>query len=454
MIKQLFIVLLTTTTFLSSEIHSQNINLSSPKNRSTRDFSPGALKIASGSNVRLDSILYRTYGDSAIEVKDSYLYDSDGRNTHAIYSTMDTVQRTWEKYSETIYSYDESDRITSEEFYELDEIHGFKPLYKYYYSFTSGNKLDTVVFQEYSSSLDQLVNRSKEIYIYINDTLKYLNDYGWENSGWVYIGRLAYTYDESGQIVTEILNDKDINGDGIVTTDDWIKKIYTYDQDSNLINKITQAWDNDKNDWKSNRNYIYTYNDNNQQLTSKLYLIDPSDESETLVYDDEWIYDDNGNTTDYIFREKEEDSDEWYMDKRDYNYDLSDLSSNYCMPFLDWLSINNKLIDMSYSFFENGEWDTLYLGLCYYSDYTPTLIEKNRSGIQMIQTSNALKFIWTPNPNSESASMKLFDITGKKIIEQKIVNGSPIQLDHLKPGIYFYHLSNTYIKATGKIIIP
>lgn len=72
------------------------------------------------------------------------------------------------------------------------------------------------------------------------------------------------------------------------------------------------------------------------------------------------------------------------------------------------------------------------------------------------------EFSLYPNPTSDllyfytndtqQSNIKLFDISGKIMVEKSIENNSNINIQHLQNGIYFYQISNENQTKTGKII--
>jgi hypothetical protein len=82
--------------------------------------------------------------------------------------------------------------------------------------------------------------------------------------------------------------------------------------------------------------------------------------------------------------------------------------------------------------------------------------------------SNSANFMLFPNPAKnkfrvqssafkvEDATIELYDLTGKKLLEQQIPAGTvnaEIDVSHLKNGVYFCRLVSEKYSATKKLII-
>jgi len=69
-----------------------------------------------------------------------------------------------------------------------------------------------------------------------------------------------------------------------------------------------------------------------------------------------------------------------------------------------------------------------------------------------------------PNPASDNiifnidhitgvTNIEIFDIMGKKVMEQKLPDNKQIQINNLPQGIYIFQIINNENKFTGRIII-
>lgn len=74
---------------------------------------------------------------------------------------------------------------------------------------------------------------------------------------------------------------------------------------------------------------------------------------------------------------------------------------------------------------------------------------KNEFSVYPNPTTDFLYFSINDNLNR---TFKLFDISGKNILNTSINNHSQIDIQHLQSGMYFYHILNNHQIETGKII--
>jgi hypothetical protein len=69
-----------------------------------------------------------------------------------------------------------------------------------------------------------------------------------------------------------------------------------------------------------------------------------------------------------------------------------------------------------------------------------------------------------PNPTSDiitiartfktgQASLKLFDVQGRMVMDRKVYDQESLGVDHLKNGIYFFHIQDEGETLRGKIVI-
>ena len=102
-----------------------------------------------------------------------------------------------------------------------------------------------------------------------------------------YSSRITYTYDNSGNILTELGEGWNNNGWG-----NWSRYTYIYDNSGNNLSLLLQSWDN--NTWVSYSRNNYTYNNSGKLLTN---IFEDNLNSDVLVKfrRDTFTYDNAGN---------------------------------------------------------------------------------------------------------------------------------------------------------------
>lgn len=403
---------------------------------------------------RLDSNLYfrDRLSDLAL-AKETFLYDAKGRNNYSSWEERDTLNMSWVIEMQTYYAYDSMDRLVSEECHESYDKQVPEPSCKITYAYSETNKLDSVINYYYSNNNNDWTKSTMDQYEYKNDTLIRKCEYSWDRDVniWVQCKKTDYFQSDTGRYGIMIMKDFDVNMDGLVTKEDWQKTISIYDENSNLLNVQNMFWQSESNDWYVFREIEYTYNSDNLNVTTKSYHFEGAANQKVLDWDDAYIYDENGNTIDYIFREKEEQTEGWYQSKTSYRYDLTCMAEDYNLPYLDWMRIVNKPIEIIGYAHQNDEWVEQYVAYCYYSDNVTTPINNTTSEIRLMVYNHAMECNF--QNSHRTAIVKLFDINGKLVLTRSISDDAIINLNHLGDGIYIYQIASPDFISTGKIIL-
>jgi hypothetical protein len=102
-----------------------------------------------------------------------------------------------------------------------------------------------------------------------------------------YSYRITYTYDNSGNILTEL-------GEGWNNNawDNWSRYTYTYDNSGNNLSYLVQRWDNNK--WLNYSRNTYTYNNSGKLLTN-IYEDNLNSDFPVKFRKDTFTYDNAGN---------------------------------------------------------------------------------------------------------------------------------------------------------------
>lgn len=90
----------------------------------------------------------------------------------------------------------------------------------------------------------------------------------------------------------------------------------------------------------------------------------------------------------------------------------------------------------------------------YYSDKSTNSIPDTPTPHLTVYPNPAKDFVVFDLPNSsESASVELFDIQGKKVVQQKLTETKQIAVGHLPKGLYLYRLTDMETVYTGKLVV-
>jgi len=409
----------------------------------------------------LDSCIYQEYSNSLQawinSDKEIYKFNQNGQITAYIFSRFDQSLNQWVPYINEESEYDPNGNIISYKFYSDFENGQFfyYSTNKYTYKFNDNGYIETV------------------------------SQFSWDetNKSWEYNGQWDFINDAKGRIIREVSSGSDVNGDGIINIDDQTNRGYVYDEVGNLIAESYYYWDTPLNDWYESGKTEYTYNEHGNLLIAtdysrnspleewhengkmeniwnelglmtfqKSYYL--NEESEyVLDADEEWTFDVNGNTTTYIFRElMDESTNEWNIVKTEYDYDLAKSTNNYTFPYSEYFAFVNKLISDITSRYMDNNWFPPYRATYYYSDDIPTATASlQQSKTSYTLNSKSISFNW--GDQKENLNLTVYSISGRKVMEQRIVNHQTINLEKFSDGVYIYRLTNNKLIESGKIIL-
>jgi len=409
----------------------------------------------------LDSCIYKEYSNSLQtwinSDKEIYKFNQNGQITAYIFSRFDQVLNQW------------LPDIKEESEYDPN---GNKISYKFYSDFENGQYLYGST-NKYTYKFNDRGYIESELQFMWNET----------NESWEYNGQWDFINDVKGRIIREVFSGSDVNNDGIINEADQTNRGNVYDEVGNLIEESYYHWDTTLNDWYENEKTEYAYNEHGNLLiatdysrnspledwyekgkmentwnelrlmtSQKSYYL--NEESEyVLDADEEWTYDVNGNTAIYIFRElMDRSGNQWDIEKTEFDYDLTKSTNNYKFPYSEYFAFVNKLIGSSTSSFIDSNWSPAYRGTYYYSDDIPTAsVSLQQSKTSFTLNSKSISFFW--NDQRENLNLTVYSISGRKVMEQRIVNHQTVNLEKLSNGVYIYRLTSNKLIESGKIIL-
>lgn len=419
-------------------------------------FRPDALRQKSAISTKgtLDSVIYEGYIGTPPEwmpgEKEAYEYDQNGHLILSLYGRWSSELNQWIPISKYEMAYDEAGNLINNDGYEYGDA-GFTPVAKEIYVYNEHGLIQEVTVSNYS--FGELSGQYQNRYVY--DTNNFLASNGiytrnTESETWVYQYKNVYKVDSEGRIIDEVINDLDVNNDGVINSLDSLKYSNSYDENGNLVKASVYAWNTSTNGWYEYNKSEYTYE--NSLLTNQKYYYRDQESEFKMIWNDDWTYDQYGNTSSYILRDLDEDSGEWEMEKNEYRYDLNAFLSDYSTPNLDGIRAVNKLIEWSYYYFTGNDWNLEFGAKLHYSDDLPSSVTSiEQAKILYAQGSKKIQFFW--DSQLDNLQLEVYNISGGKVLEQGIVSRQTINMESLSNGIYLYKLTNKKQIASGKIIL-
>ena len=172
---------------------------------------------------------------------------------------------------------------------------------------------------------------------------------------------------------------------------------------------IYYDWDEITSQWENISKDEYTYDANGNNTLYNGYDWDITTSQWNDRFKIEFTYDDNGNTTSSI-------------------YNSNEPTYGRCC----------------------GSFKATY----YYSEHNFTFIPKIQDKDIGVYPNPATEFIAFDLTNiSETAIVELFDIQGKKVLEQKLSENKQISISNLPKGLYMYKLNSSGKLYTGKLAV-
>ncbi|MCD4820077.1 MAG: T9SS type A sorting domain-containing protein [Candidatus Cloacimonetes bacterium] len=124
------------------------------------------------------------------------------------------------------------------------------------YTYNTSNNLETAIWQDFENA--EWVNNYKYNYYYNEEELLSQNLYqGWVDNAWLSYSIGEYIYNEDEELSYEIWKYWINEGELL----NWTQNIYSYDENSNLLENFRQLWQ--ENDWQNSFRYNYSYQDDN-----------------------------------------------------------------------------------------------------------------------------------------------------------------------------------------------
>jgi len=394
----------------------------------------------------------------------SLIYDLNGRIILMETIILNSQTYLWEKDSKTEYSYDGNGNIIQviNEDWNMTNA-SWVPVSKTEYTFDSGDNLVQIIDYEWSESDNQFINSSRAVRTVDENGLEteaLISSWLAPEGEWVDVWKYEYEYtvNESLLLETEYLWDEDAS--------DWVlswKAEYTYDEDDMLSITEEFNWDTQASQWINawKTTLVYDVNGNVEQQSENSYQ-EPSGpyQEQGLA---EYTYDDLHNPLTEVYSYWDENTMQLVPGSRyEYLYDNGTLLSDLIVPPISWFvadfreqMVSKPLGYVSYDYnTESSTFDPYYREGYLYNEHFPTHVrEPETSRIASIFPNPARKYIMIEFAGkSHEASFELFDVTGRRIMLEKVENGESLNLEGLKNGLYLYRISEKGQIQTGKLM--
>lgn len=459
------------------------------QNKSAKQYSQ--LKEAEALKQRLDSIV------SPGSEKDLYVYDVNGNLLQDTYFDWDGA--TWVKSWKDEYAYDFNGNQTQDISYEWDgnqwvnseknensyDSHGNRVKLIYsdwngskwlnYYKeesvYDDENNLTQNISYQWSDLPDDMwIASSKNEFVYdLNGNQTQNISYYWQNGLWEKMFKTEFVFNTNDKITQSF----EYGWDG----ENWVvmeKYESFYDDNENITEYVLSEWNGIA--WVEAAKYTYEYDaSGNMTLSNLIYFL----EDQNIVFlKEESVYDDYGNNILYSYFTIDFESEEFVLlpvMKQEYVYDNNFTFEDLILPFIpeDFESdyendfegepgqqdlnqmFKHKLIQLTYFEGEGDSWQE-------WMDYTIYYSEQNITNVNDLNDANTVNVY--PNPASNQVTfsidgladlltIELYDIQGKLVLSKTKDNNSPVSIETLDEGLYFYRLSDKSNFYTGKFMV-
>ena len=369
----------------------------------------------------------------------------------------------------------------------------FKPV------LTSIQLLDSTIFETWDTTASQLIVNAKSYTTYdFNEIQSTEIFFYWEKSTnqWLADLKKVITYDANGNVTQNILYEFDVDNYQWVL---YQKQQYAYDDLGNVISEILY---NSNNQITYGSKYNNKYDDNGNVTQDSVSLWDPTGRFWVPGGKDEYSYDAGGNLASLIFSYWNDSTSQFVLNyKGEFNYDANgydtlDIYSNWYAVTSEWIiehktentfddagnltslvdyfwteatskrensykyentyDVNGNLTGSIYFQWDetSSQWLIIDKRTYYYSEYNITavpVIPERKISVYPNPASDHIVFDLTHA--SESANVELFDLQGKKVLEQKLSESKQISVNNLRKGLYMYRLNNNGTIYEGKITV-
>jgi hypothetical protein len=359
-----------------------------------------------------------------------------------------------------------------------------------------GLKIDSIVNESWNSSDSTFTNSNKDTWQYSNGKGVLAMHYNWDNNAgeWVASFKNEYSYDVNGY---QILNISSIWDASASQWNQASKSVMNPDQNGNDTLAFSFNWDKTLGEWAPGSKYVYDYDESGNQIYFLLFQWSAGNTTWDSVYKSDIYRDENGKDTTVLTSFWDAGTSQWNTTNKSKSfYDESGVDTLTCqynwsaesndwmitqknvpeyymngedsvVSVYGWNSVENQwagsfrfemLYETDKSFVNqymwlDGQWQFFSKITTYYSEYLPSGIS-NPVEETGVYPNPAREFIVIDMPDiSNTATIQIFNVQGKKVLDQKIPDGKQISTSGLSKGIYLYRIINNRNSSTGKLVI-
>jgi hypothetical protein len=454
---------------------------------------------------QLDSVITENWNTITSKwlfvMKEELLYDENGNRI--FYSSFWWDERTsqWgNNGAKTLYTYDSNGNVTESVFFlscdlrdncvlanvittydSLGNISG-GDRYKYDYQFNSNRKITLRIGYHWNNTTNQWIAFSKDEYTYDTkgNTIAFIQ-YEWKGTvgKWLAISKCETTYDSYGNNTSKSSYKWNADTNQLNHYDDNMNE-YTYNANGNIILLYSYIHYNDpllSYSYSYNDKYEFTYDASGNQTQALRYTWDANTNKLIFTGKTEKSYDANGNITSSANYAWDEFKSKWvgYLNgggysKEEWKYDnnanmILHLSyhwgngdTTYVVYDKEEYTYNVNGNNTSYFRFimrdKTSQWIPLQKKTWYYSDHSAAFLPSTPTHALTVYPNPTKDFVVFDLPyNSESATAELYDIQGKKVVQQKLTKPRQIAVGHLPKRLYLYRLTDSKKFYTGKLVV-
>lgn len=383
---------------------------------------------------KLDSILIiDTIGGTQIVVyKELYNYDTYGNNTSYISYDFDGSSLIYDSKDSLVY--DINHRLISLTHSNWSNMaNQWTDEYRYNITYTS-NTIE-YIHQDWSGTWDNNTKISKTM----NSSNQITQEiqYVWDttSSSWTKNNKSVYFYNTNNNKIDSILV---YNWSSM--WDNSMKEVYTYDSNLNNTKIITYQWVAsqwrffEKTDSKFDSNNMITSSSTSHYTTNNVW-----------EYTDSTFYSNQGNDIDY-YEYFDWNGSAWDSSyKEDYTHNTSYSFTDLLLPFhfqddettQYFTHMLTKVVAYEYN---TGGWEEDVTIDLYYSGITISSIALPKQESIKIYPNPTNDFINIANPSNTILNMYIFDISGKKVMQESIKTNKRVDISKLKGGVYLIQL--------------
>jgi len=401
------------------------------------------LRSLEASTQKLDSTISDLWNGSTwiFSSRKRYTYSVVGSMTTAISMIRDaTTSFIWVNSGKTETTVDVNGKTTLNVTYTWNKVSSlWVGDIRSEFTYSGGNMTSNSTYT-YNTGTSQWVGLNRTEYTYVSGNLTTDIGYTWDTTipvpGWVNSTRTEYTY-VSGILTSDLSYDWDKIGSswGIPSG----KTEYTY-SGGNLASATSSTWDTGLAAWVYSSKSDYTYTGGKMTLN----IVSTWDINTTSWINSSKLVseynDPDGRITLYSYYIYDAINSVWNgLIKQELSYGIQG-QLNYTVTIVSgWDQINSLWVPQSRS----TNW---------YSGITTGINKISEKNIS-VYPNPAKEFIVFDNINiSESATVIVFDIQGKKIFEQQLSGNKLVSVNKLSKGLYIYKLYNNGIIYSGKLL--